>query len=205
MTLVTYLVFGALIVAWTAAWIIKEHLDVYNPWYAAGVGSFFYWTAAKLLLWILPAAALLRLSGRSLWSVLNLRNWRAWLAWGGGLGMLLGATGIIANYWEGKPLFPTEFSWPLVNVLVTAPLLEEFLMRGAVMENLAMEQPFWKANLVSSLMFVLLHVPGWLFMEAGLGGALPVFLISIVLGLAAHRSRSVLGGVIAHFLNNLFA
>ena len=89
--------------------------------------------------------------------------------------------------------------------MVTAPLLEEFLMRGAVMENLAMEQPFWKANLVSSLMFVLLHVPGWLFMEAGLGGALPVFLISIVLGLAAHRSRSVLGGVIAHFLNNLFA
>lgn len=36
------------------------------------------------------------------------------------------------------------------------------------------------------------------------GGALSIFLVSLGFGYAAHRSRSVLGGVIAHFLNNLF-
>jgi len=55
------------------------------------------------------------------------------------------------------------------------------------------------------------HIPGWFFMGVlwenltqPAGGALSIFLVSLGFGYAAHRSRSVLGGVIAHFLNNLF-
>jgi len=36
------------------------------------------------------------------------------------------------------------------------------------------------------------------------GGALSIFLVSIAFGLATQRSKSVMGGIIAHFLNNLF-
>lgn len=53
-----------------------------------------------------------------------------------GFGLLIGLTGIIPNYLQGKAMLPTTFSWPLVNVLVIAPIFEEFLLRGAVMTNL---------------------------------------------------------------------
>ena len=65
--------------------------------------------------------------------ILNLANWRKWLTWGGGLGLLIALTGIIPNYLQGNPIWPTEFSFPLLNVLVIAPVFEEFLMRGAIL------------------------------------------------------------------------
>lgn len=79
------------------------------------------------------------------------------------------------------------------------------------MENLQREYPFVTANIITSLMFVLLHVPGWYFMGVlwdnllnPVGGAFSIFLVSLVFGYAARRSDSVMGGILAHFLNNLF-
>jgi len=96
-------------------------------------------------------------------------------------------------------------------VLVIAPLFEEFLLRGAIQGNLEKGYSFWNANLISSVFFVILHIPGWYFMGVlvdnltnPFGGALSIFLVSLAFGYAAHRSRSVMGGVLAHFLSNLF-
>lgn len=170
-----------------------------------------YWTTAKIILWIIPSLWLLRISGRTVREVLNLANWRSWLGWGGGLGLLIALTGIIPNYLSGSPILPTEFSFSLLNVIVIAPTFEELLMRGAILGNLQQEYSFWTANIVTSLMFVVLHLPGWYFMGVlysnltqPVGGALSIFLVSLVFGYAAHRSRSVMGGVLSHFLNNLF-
>ena len=41
-------------------------------------------------------------------------------------------------------------------------------------------------------------------MGTTLTGAVPIFLVSLVFGYATHRSHSIVGGIIAHFLNNLF-
>ena len=51
-------------------------------------------------------------------------------------------TGIIPKYLQGQPILPTEFSFPLLNVLVIAPVFEEFLMRGAIQGNLQGRYPF---------------------------------------------------------------
>ena len=37
-----------------------------------------------------------------------------------------------------------------------------------------------------------------------IGGAFSIVLVSLAFGYATHRSRSVMGGVLCHFLNNLF-
>lgn len=206
----TYVVFFAIIM-WVVAWIIKLKLEERLVWLGTSPGGFVYWSAAKLILWILPAVWLLRLSGRTMRGILNLSNWRGWLCWGGGLGLLIGITGIVPNYLHGHPLLPTEFSFPLLNVLIIAPTLEEFLMRGAILGNLQRGYSFWPANIITSLMFVILHMPGWYFAGVLLdnliqpaGGALSIFLVSLAFGYAVHRSRSLMGGVVSHFLNNLF-
>ncbi len=207
----TYIIFIILVLAWIGAWMVKNSLDQRLDFVATSGGSFLYWTTAKIIIWILPALWLLKLSGRSIQGVINLPNWRGWLIWGGGIGLLLGLTGFIPNYLQGNQVLPTQFSFPLLNVLVIAPAFEEFLMRGAIMGNLQTTYTFFTANIITSLMFVVLHIPGWYFMGVlsatltqPVGGALSVFLVSLAFGYAAQRSHSVMGGVLAHFLNNLF-
>lgn len=110
---------------------------------------------------------------------------------GRGIGFLIALTGIIPNYLQENRLLPTEFSFPLLNVLVIAPLFEEFLLRGAIQGNLEKGYSFWNANLISSVFFVILHIPGWYFMGVlvdnltnPFGGALSIFLVSLAFGYA---------------------
>ena len=208
---ITYLAFAAIMAAWIGAWLLKINLEQDLSWLTAGLGSFVYWTAAKLIIWIVPAVWLLRKAGRSFREVFGFANWPAWAAWGGGIGLLIALTGIIPNLLQGKAVLPTRLDFALLNVLVIAPTFEELLMRGAIQGNLTECYSLAKANVITSLMFVLLHVPGWYFMGVltqnltnPAGGALSIFLVSLGFGYAAHRSRSVMGGVLAHFLNNLF-
>lgn len=207
----TYLTFAALLGVWIGAWLLKIRLGKVYAWLSGGWGSFLYWTTAKLVIWIGPAVWLLKWSGRTLVEVFNLPNWRGWLLWGGGVGLAVASTGIIPNYLQGRAVLPSQLDFGLVNVLIIAPIFEELLMRGAVQGNLERHYPFWAANVITSLLFVLLHVPGWYFMGVlwdnltrPAGGALSIFLVSLAFGFAAQRSRSVMGGVLAHFLNNLF-
>ena len=83
-------------------------------------------------------------------------------------------------------------------------------MRGAVFWNLQQVHSTAVANVVSSLMFIVLHIPGWYFMGTlmenltrPIGGALSIFLLGLAFGYATHRGRSVVAGMLAHFLNNL--
>jgi membrane protease YdiL (CAAX protease family) len=206
----TIFTFLCLMVGWVAAWILKLMLETLAPWTTASVASFIYWTLAKLLLWVFPALWLIHLSGRSLAQVFNLQNYRSWLFWGGGIGLATGATEFVPNYLNGRSLLPTQWSYALANVLFVAPTFEELLMRGAVLANLERQYSFWRANVLTSLMFVILHLPGWYFMNSLLdnfckpiGGAGSIFLASLAFGYAAKRSHSVMGGVLSHLINNL--
>ncbi|HEY45445.1 MAG: hypothetical protein AMJ88_15385 [Anaerolineae bacterium SM23_ 63] len=206
----TYRVFLMILCVWTVAWVIKIHLDSAQTWINTSKGGFIYWTLAKLLVWILPAKWLIQKSGRRLQQVFNVSNFRQSLLWGGGLGFLIALQGFIPNYLQGRPLLPTQFDFALGNVLVISPLFEEFLMRGAILGNLRQHHPFLTSNLVSSLMFVGLHIPGWFFMgnlvenvTKPVGGALSIFVVSLIFGYAVKKSDSLMGGIFAHFLNNL--
>jgi membrane protease YdiL (CAAX protease family) len=150
------------------------------------------------------------MSGRSLGEVFNVSNWRSWLAWGGGIGFFIALTGFLDSYLNGRPLLPTELSIPLFSVLAVAPTFEELLIRGAVLGNLQRAYRVSMANVISSLMFVVLHLPGWYFMGSlvenltkPVGGALSIFLLGLAFGYATYRGRSVVGGMLSHFANNL--
>lgn len=197
--------------AWTVVWTLKVVvIDESFLWLTTSAGSFLWWTIAKMLMWILPAMRLLRRSGRTLKETFNVENWKGVLAWGGGIGLVIALTGLIPAYLNGKPLLPTTWSIPLFSILFIAPTFEEFLARGALLGNLQEGLSFWMANVISSLMFVGMHMPGWYFMGtlAGnmtrpVGGAFSIFLLGLGFGYAVHRGRSVMGGMLAHFLNNL--
>lgn len=207
----TFGIYAALICVWTLIWVTKVYLvDPRFEWLTTDAGSFTFWTIAKVFIWILPALWLIRISGRNLKEVFNFSNWKGWLTWGGGIGFLIALTGFIPKYFAGQAFFPSEFSFALLSVLTVAPVFEEFLIRGAILGNLQKGYSFLTANIVTSLLFIGLHLPGWYFagnlienLTKPIGGALSIFFLGLLFGYAVRRGQSVGSGIVAHFLNNL--
>lgn len=131
----TYLAFGVIIFFWIIVWIFKIQIDKVVA--KTRLGSFIYWTTAKLLIWILPSFWLIRLSGRNFGQVLNFSNYKQWLLWGAGIGFGVAFLGIAQSYLNGSSIFPTQVDYGLANVLLISPVFEEFLLRGGLMGNIS--------------------------------------------------------------------
>ena len=94
---------------------------------------------------------------------------------------------------------PSFGSMVVLMALVPA-ICEEFAFRGFILSGLAAGHRPRSAILVSAFLFGFLHVLLSLFHQ--LFGAT---VLGIVLGLLAIRSKSLLPGIIFHFLNNFLA
>jgi sodium transport system permease protein len=90
---------------------------------------------------------------------------------------------------------PPGSQWQLVLVLVLlAPVCEELAFRGFVLTGLRQRFHPWTAILLSSLLFAVSHLNVFQF--------LPMFVLGVILGMIATRSRSVLPGTLLHVLYN---
>ena len=88
-----------------------------------------------------------------------------------------------------------------VAVFALVPAIcEEFAFRGFILSGLERQHRTRSAILLSALMFGFLHVLLSLFQQL-----FNATLLGIVLGLLAVRSRSILPGIVFHFLNNALA
>jgi sodium transport system permease protein len=87
----------------------------------------------------------------------------------------------------------------LVFALIPA-VCEELAFRGFILSGLQHQHRTRSAILLSALMFGFLHVLLSLFQQL-----FNAALLGIVLGLLAVRSRSIVPGIVFHFLNNAFA
>ena len=88
-----------------------------------------------------------------------------------------------------------------IGVFALVPAIcEEFAFRGFILSGLQDQHRTRSAILLSALMFGFLHVLLSLFQQL-----FNATLLGIVLGLLAVRSRSILPGLIFHFLNNTIA
>jgi sodium transport system permease protein len=94
---------------------------------------------------------------------------------------------------------PGLFTSVLVFALFPS-ICEEFAFRGFILSGLEQQHRTRSAILLSALMFGFLHVLLSLFQQL-----FNATLLGIVLGLLAVRSRSIVPGIVFHFLNNAFA
>lgn len=200
------------LLCWTVVWVLKLYLDDSYPMLADSAVSFSYWTVVKLIVWILPSVWIIKRTGRTVREVFRVKNVKKMLGWGVSLGGLLAGVNIAAHLIGYKALTNIHISFALINVVIIAPVFEEFTLRGAVFGALRQQYSFLMANTITAALFVMLHVPGWFFtqrvatsMLTPLGGVLAVFVIGWLCGLAAERGKSVFASMIVHFLNNITA
>ena len=112
------------------------------------------------------------------------------------LNLLIEQAGI-PNTMEETFLAMSRNPWGILSITLLAPLLEELLFRGAIQGELARRCSPWKAIIISSLIFGVIHLNP---------AQIPfAFLLGILFGWLYYRTGSLLPGIVGHVLNNSVA
>jgi len=204
------IIFILIMIAWVGAWNIWLALSNNFEFSSIATTGFIYWTVAKIIIWILPALWLMQKTDCKIGEIFRVSSWRKCLTWGIGLGGVLVLTSIGGRYFNNNLSIPNPISFAFVNAIIIAPIFEEFLMRGAIMKALRKNHKFVLVNSVTAVLFVILHFPGWYYtgtllsnLSSVTGGALTIFVIGWLCGLATEKGETVIAGIIVHTLNNL--
>jgi membrane protease YdiL (CAAX protease family) len=98
----------------------------------------------------------------------------------------------------------------VLSATVVAPILEETVFRGFALRYLkGCGLRFWRANVLCTLAFTALHLPGWIFMRGFDGAVLTdccwVTCFGFVLGAVAWRLPSLWAPILVHAVNNAWS
>jgi membrane protease YdiL (CAAX protease family) len=201
-----------LFVAWIAAWRVDLALRARLHWDAPT--DTIYWVAMKALLWVLPVLVAIRVLERArLADFLALRGVARGVRWALGVGAVLVAVTFVGRTWPGGLVWRRpDWSLMFLNAVVVAPIVEEMALRGYALTRLSLNgHRFWTANVLSTLLFVAMHLPGWLFngrvtsLATFLPPLIPLALLSLLFGWVKMRSDSLYASMLLHGINNLYS
>lgn len=84
-----------------------------------------------------------------------------------------------------------------IAIVLAAPILEELIFRGIILNGLLNSHTPAKAILISSALFGLVHLNPWQFISA--------FIIGIFSGWVYYKTKNLLLSILIHFVNNAVA
>lgn len=83
-------------------------------------------------------------------------------------------------------------------------LLEEIPFRGFLLQKLAEHMSFWKANILTTIIFILNHISIWMNSDVNImKSAVSISLVSLVLGYLFKEYKSLWIPIICHSVFNL--
>ena len=100
--------------------------------------------------------------------------------------------------------------WGLFNAVIIPPINEEVVMRGFILNKLREVTTFWKANIMTSLLFVAIHWLGWILIHNNEMGlmlkmSLETFILSMLLGYLLKKTNSLWPCMMLHGVNNFIS
>lgn len=191
-------------VVWTARDLIYGYIDI-EPKILATISSFLW----KTIVWVvLPILYVVLIDKRKPLEYLKLRaNARKTTIWS----LVVIAIGIV---WQ-LALLALELddkAPDLREIYVSvwsAGVCEEILFRGFFLNKIGEFMSFTKAALITSLLFVLVHVPVWLVRDYAftkiVSDGLYVLLISLIFSVLVKKSNSLYPSIIFHSIADLIA
>jgi uncharacterized protein len=207
-------VFGwalALYSTWTLVWIAYQYASPRWLFLRQDSHAALWWHTCKFILWLLPVWALLRRRRVPIltWLGLNQTN-------GLNRGLLLTAIfllvvvlidSIVPGQWPQPAKFQQDQVVIILLISIWGPLLEEVLFRGYALGALQEAgSTFWRANAESTVLFALLHFPGWLFTGHSLPDCLQLGLrigvLGFLFGALRVRNASIWSSIVIHVVNN---
>lgn len=90
-----------------------------------------------------------------------------------------------------------------------APVIEELVFRGFIFTRLLKVTGSIQTILLTSILFTLIHFPGWIFILGLRGEGFievtgQVFVFSLIQGVIRYYSKSVCPNILVHLVNNIF-
>lgn len=84
--------------------------------------------------------------------------------------------------------------------------IEEVPYRGFLLQKFSERIGFWAATLLTSLLFVAIHVPGWIALQVlTVDRAASIFIFAVVMAVVFRYSGSLWAPIIAHSANNFLS
>lgn len=199
----TYLI--AFHAAW-AAWVWLGYPRVRS----LGEETFVYALAnigVRLLLWVAPVWVYVRrVRGEEPARYLKLKGrWRRGVL----VGLALSALNFCGSLARlGVPHFDARaVTWnSILSTSLLIGFVEEVPYRGFILQELQERLGFWPAGLLSSLLFVGIHLPGWFLLGSFRAEvAASVFVFGAGLAVVFRYSKSLWSVIVAHSLNDFLA
>lgn len=180
---------------------------IYPPMQTLGTATLAYALAniaARLLLWVMPVFVYLRCIDQ-VHPIAYLKlthHWRRGILLGLGLS-LLNFFGLLLRFGPPHPSLH-DVTWN--SVLSTSLLIgvfEEIPFRGLVFQKLQERVPLWLATLLSALLFLGIHLPGWLLLHAlTWSHVLSIFVLGVLFAVIFYGSKSLWSSIITHSFND---
>lgn len=95
----------------------------------------------------------------------------------------------------------------IIGTTIAAPFIEEIFFRGFILNIASENWGFWKGNIITSIFFVIIHWPNWLFFSNfNWFSSFYLFIFSLLCGLIVRHGKGVIwGAMLFHFVNNYIA
>lgn len=196
-----------LLVLFYLAWTIKE-LWLLEYIYSFGeIGSPLFEALVKSFIWIVPAVLYIKYflhSNPMNYLKMNVHVKKG-LFWGIALSLLLGAYLILRIYIFDDVSFHFALAFDdYLNTVLMAGLAEEIVFRGLLLQELNKRLAFWKANVITALLFLAIHYPIWIVNDVifHVGSHMYVFLLGLLFGFVYKKTGSLWTVILMHAFHN---
>lgn len=166
----------------------------------------------KIIVWTVPVLILLKYYYKdSVISYLKLNcNVINGVVWGSIIGLLIVMYNITWHYIFGTGKFSFNFGlYRWIHHIILIGFTEEIVFRGFLLQKVKELTGFWLANIISSVLFLLIHFPRWYKDGLLLGGffnllSAIVFAIafSLLQGYTLKRTKSLWSCMLTHSITN---
>jgi len=189
---------------WTFVWVYGVYPWANRTLGSATLGYALVSIVFRLLIWIVPVWAYLRYIDRvDVWEYLQLkRHWRRGVV----IGLILTVFNFLGTMARvGYPDWShANITWnSIVGSSALVGVFEEIPFRGFILQKLQERCGFVTSAVLSSLLFVGAHIPGW-FMLGTLTAASVVYIFAfgVIMAIILRYSRSLWAPIVAHSLND---
>ena len=158
----------------------------------------------RLLVWVLPVFLFLRFIDHvNPVEFLKLKqNWKPGILTGLVVSIVIFLISLV-RYGLPHPVMRSVTWNSILSTSVLIGFIEEIPYRGFILQKFEQRLDFWMANLVTSLLFLTMHLPGWISLHVlRLDTVISIFIFSVVMAIVIKVSRSLWGPIVAHSLND---
>ena len=194
------------VIAFHGAWIVWPFI-VYPRLVSIGDHTIAYALiniSLRLLIWVAPVLVYLRRVDRV--EPLDYLRLRGNVGRGVTIGLVvtaLNVLGTIARFGLPHPSLD-RITWnSILGTSVAVGFIEEIPYRGFMLQKIERRAGFWAANLVTSLLFVAIHLPGWIALhQLSVDRAATIFVFAVIMAAIFKYSGSLWAPIVAHSAND---